>query len=114
MIDRKSITLVLAGFGQNLSAIEVRTSTRNTTSCSNRQSQWVMPVSNVIIFSCVFVLLICSYFEFEAGDIAPWGVIGDKSYVAVSTDHSSCFERNKLALKMEMLCDNCPGVGVGI
>ncbi|KAF4352825.1 hypothetical protein F8388_026367 [Cannabis sativa] len=62
---------------------------------------------------------------FEAGgpnipsNIAPWGIIGKESSVIVSTDRSSCFERNKIALKMEVLCDSkgansCPSEGVGI
>lgn len=37
----------------------------------------------------------------------------------VSTDLSSCFDRNKVALKVEVLCDNgganiCPDGGVGV
>ncbi|GAU41081.1 hypothetical protein TSUD_139840, partial [Trifolium subterraneum] len=44
---------------------------------------------------------------FEAGgendpsNIYPWTIIGDKSLILVSTDQTSCFERNKNALKME-------------
>nr|ADP88923.1 alpha-N-arabinofuranosidase [Gunnera manicata] len=62
---------------------------------------------------------------FEAGgqnapsNINPWSVIGDESSLLVSTDRSSCFERNKIALRMEALCDSegpkeCPSGGVGI
>ncbi|KAL3819656.1 hypothetical protein ACJIZ3_005561 [Penstemon smallii] len=62
---------------------------------------------------------------FEAGgpnipsNIDPWLVIGDESSVIVSTERSSCFERNKIALKMEVLCEHegtnvCPAGGVGI
>ncbi|KAK4485616.1 hypothetical protein RD792_008259 [Penstemon davidsonii] len=62
---------------------------------------------------------------FEAGgpntpsNIDPWLVIGDESSVIVSTERSSCFERNKIALQMEVLCDHegtniCPDGGVGI
>ncbi|KDP35692.1 hypothetical protein JCGZ_10878 [Jatropha curcas] len=62
---------------------------------------------------------------FEAGgpntpsNIDPWSIIGDESSLVVSTDRSSCFERNKIALRMEVLCDNtgsniCPAGGVGI
>ncbi|KAI3899813.1 hypothetical protein MKW92_036678 [Papaver armeniacum] len=59
---------------------------------------------------------------FEAGgqivpsSIYPWSVIGNESFVSVSTDRSSCFERNKIALRMDVLCDNegCPPGGVGI
>ncbi|CAK7340311.1 unnamed protein product [Dovyalis caffra] len=62
---------------------------------------------------------------FEAGgqttpsNIAPWSIIGDQSSLIVSTDRSSCFERNKVALRMDVLCDSngsniCPAGGVGI
>ncbi|PPD88581.1 hypothetical protein GOBAR_DD14470 [Gossypium barbadense] len=62
---------------------------------------------------------------FEAGganipsNIDPWSIIGDESSIIVSTDRSSCFERNKVALKMEVLCNSegthiCPSGGVGI
>ncbi|KAJ6408442.1 hypothetical protein OIU84_011705 [Salix udensis] len=62
---------------------------------------------------------------FEAGgqntpsNIAPWSVIGDQSSLTVSTDRSSCFDRNKVALRMHVLCDSegnniCPAGGVGI
>ncbi|XP_010493871.1 PREDICTED: alpha-L-arabinofuranosidase 2-like [Camelina sativa] len=63
---------------------------------------------------------------FEAGgqnipsNIWPWSVIGDESSIYVVTDRSSCFERNKMALKMEVLCDSngsnnsCPSGGVGV
>ncbi|XXG50728.1 hypothetical protein AAC387_Pa02g4672 [Persea americana] len=62
---------------------------------------------------------------FEAGgpnipsNIDPWSVIGNESAIVVSTDRSSCFSRNIIALRMEVLCDNagsniCPAGGVGI
>lgn len=62
---------------------------------------------------------------FEAGgyntpsNIDPWSIIGDESSLIVSTDRSSCFERNKMALRMEVLCNSeganiCPSGGVGI
>ncbi|XP_026413768.1 alpha-L-arabinofuranosidase 1-like [Papaver somniferum] len=59
---------------------------------------------------------------FEAGgqnipsNIDPWSIIGDESSVIISTDRSSLFERNKIALRMDVLCDNkgCPTGGVGI
>lgn len=62
---------------------------------------------------------------FEAGgpntpsNIDPWSIIGNESSVILSTDRSSCFELNKVALKMEVVCDNegpntCPPGGVGI
>ncbi|XP_057786636.1 alpha-L-arabinofuranosidase 1-like [Salvia miltiorrhiza] len=61
---------------------------------------------------------------FEAGgpnvpsNIDPWSFIGNESSVIVSTDRTSCFERNKIALRMEVLCGEgskaCPAGGVGI
>lgn len=66
-----------------------------------------------------------SILGFEAGgesipsNIYPWSILGDESLLIVSTDRSSCFERNKVALRMEVLCDSegphiCPTEGVGI
>ncbi|KAK2995173.1 hypothetical protein RJ640_005763 [Escallonia rubra] len=62
---------------------------------------------------------------FESGgqilpsSITPWSTLGDESSINVSTDLSSSFERNKVALRMEILCDSkgtniCPAGGVGI
>ncbi|KAL1197072.1 Alpha-L-arabinofuranosidase 2 [Cardamine amara subsp. amara] len=64
---------------------------------------------------------------FEAGgqiipsNIWPWSTIGNESSMYVVTDRSSCFERNKIALKMEVTCDSngmstnlCPSGGVGV
>ncbi|XP_062197585.1 alpha-L-arabinofuranosidase 1-like isoform X2 [Phragmites australis] len=57
---------------------------------------------------------------FEAGgphtpsNIDPWGIIGDESSIYVMTDRVSCFTRNIVALRMEVLCDKCPAGGVGI
>ncbi|XP_077241516.1 alpha-L-arabinofuranosidase 1-like [Tasmannia lanceolata] len=62
---------------------------------------------------------------FEAGgpntpsNIDPWSIIGNESTIIVSTDRSSCFSRNEVALRMEVLCDTegsnvCPDGGVGI
>ncbi|KAH6794521.1 alpha-L-arabinofuranosidase 1 [Perilla frutescens var. hirtella] len=62
---------------------------------------------------------------FEAGgpntpsNISPWTIIGNETSIFVSTDRSSCFDRNKVALQMEVLChihgDNvCPAGGVGV
>eukprot|EP01018_Ginkgo_biloba_P029074 Gb_12232 [translate_table: standard] len=62
---------------------------------------------------------------FESGgpntpsNIDPWSVIGDTRSVLLATDRSSCFERNKVALQMEILCDSegpnqCPVGGVGV
>ncbi|KAK8925995.1 Alpha-L-arabinofuranosidase 1 [Platanthera zijinensis] len=62
---------------------------------------------------------------FEAGgpntpsNIDPWSIIGNDSTIFVATDRTSCFELNKVALRVEVLCDNtgpiiCPAGGVGI
>ncbi|XP_047310332.1 alpha-L-arabinofuranosidase 1-like [Impatiens glandulifera] len=62
---------------------------------------------------------------FEAGgqnipsNIDPWSTIGNQSSIIVSTDRSSCFEKNKIALRMDVHCgggglNNCPAGGVGI
>lgn len=57
---------------------------------------------------------------FESGgrhtpsNIKPWSIIGDDSTISVMTELSSCFERNKVALRMDVLCDSCPSGGVGV
>nr|GEZ04585.1 alpha-L-arabinofuranosidase 1-like [Tanacetum cinerariifolium]GEZ27499.1 alpha-L-arabinofuranosidase 1-like [Tanacetum cinerariifolium] len=62
---------------------------------------------------------------FESGglhspsSIIPWSVIGNYSVVRLVTDLSSCFKRNPVALRMEVLCDSegvnaCPDGGVGL
>ncbi|KAG0475123.1 hypothetical protein HPP92_014809 [Vanilla planifolia] len=62
---------------------------------------------------------------FEAGgpntpsNIDPWSIIGNDSTIFVATNRTSCFERNKVALRMEVLCDSvgsniCPVEGVGV
>ncbi|CAO2831511.1 unnamed protein product [Amaranthus hypochondriacus] len=62
---------------------------------------------------------------FEAGghhtpsNIKPWSIIGNDSTINVVTELSSCFERNKMALRMDVLCDDsgpnaCPNGGVGV
>ncbi|KAF7801381.1 Alpha-L-arabinofuranosidase 1 [Senna tora] len=62
---------------------------------------------------------------FEAGganipsNIDPWTIIGNESTINLSTDRTSCFERNKIALRMDVLCDSegsniCPADGVGV
>ncbi|XP_047943668.1 alpha-L-arabinofuranosidase 1-like [Salvia hispanica] len=62
---------------------------------------------------------------FEAGgpntpsNISPWTIIGNETSILVSTDRSSCFDKNKVALQMEVLCDVdgdniCPTGGVGV
>lgn len=62
---------------------------------------------------------------FEAGgpntpsNIDPWSVIGNETNIIVSTERASCFDRNEVALRMEVLCDTggsniCPPAGVGI
>ncbi|XP_075473745.1 alpha-L-arabinofuranosidase 1-like [Primulina tabacum] len=68
--------------------------------------------------------LVCNR-GFEAGgsntpsNINPWSIIGNDSSLIVSTERSSCFDRNKIALRMEVLCNHdgpetCPAGGVGI
>ncbi|CAL9103676.1 unnamed protein product [Musa acuminata var. zebrina] len=52
-------------------------------------------------------------------NIYPWSIIGNETNIIVSTDRTSCFIRNKVALRMEVLCDNngsniCPAGGVGV
>ncbi|KAK7377981.1 hypothetical protein VNO80_03417 [Phaseolus coccineus] len=60
---------------------------------------------------------------FEAGglnntsNIYPWSIIGNKSFISVSINYTSCFERNKAALQMDVYCSDhnpCPIGGVGI
>ncbi|XP_027353356.1 alpha-L-arabinofuranosidase 1-like isoform X1 [Abrus precatorius] len=62
---------------------------------------------------------------FEAGgpntpsNIDPWSIIGNESTINVETDRTSCFDRNKVALRLEVLCDSngdkiCPADGVGV
>nr|AFF58883.1 arabinoxylan arabinofuranohydrolase [Hordeum vulgare] len=62
---------------------------------------------------------------FEAGgpntpsNIDPWFIIGNESSIIVGTDRTSCFERNPVALRMEVLCGSkgtnvCPSGGVGV
>ncbi|GAB4845597.1 hypothetical protein Ancab_038999 [Ancistrocladus abbreviatus] len=59
---------------------------------------------------------------FEAGGqhspacINPWGRIGDDKSIYITTDLTSRFARNKVALRMDVLChgDTCPEGGVGV
>ncbi|KAM0953955.1 putative non-reducing end alpha-L-arabinofuranosidase [Dioscorea sansibarensis] len=62
---------------------------------------------------------------FEAGgpntpsNIDPWSIIGNETNIIVGTDRTSCFSRNEIALRMEVLCDiagsiTCPTDGAGI
>ncbi|GAB4845599.1 aspartate-semialdehyde dehydrogenase-like protein [Ancistrocladus abbreviatus] len=47
--------------------------------------------------------------------IAPWDVVGDEKSISITAELSSCFERNKVALRRDVLCDkNCPKGGVGV
>ncbi|KAI3676170.1 hypothetical protein L1987_85770 [Smallanthus sonchifolius] len=47
--------------------------------------------------------------------IDPWSIIGNDSLIKVSTEASSCFKTNPVALRMEVVCGNdCPIGGVGI
>ncbi|KAG5536271.1 hypothetical protein RHGRI_023897 [Rhododendron griersonianum] len=52
-------------------------------------------------------------------NIDPWSIIGDESSLVVSTDRLSCFDRNNVALRMDVLCDRgdtnvCLDGGVGV
>ncbi|KAJ4817089.1 alpha-L-arabinofuranosidase 1 [Rhynchospora pubera] len=63
---------------------------------------------------------------FEAGGkntpsiFDPWAQIGNDSNIILSTERTSIFERNEIALKLEVLCDKnaksnpCPSQGVGV
>ncbi|KAL2501998.1 Alpha-L-arabinofuranosidase 1 [Forsythia ovata] len=62
---------------------------------------------------------------FEAGgqntpsNIDPWSILGEESLLIVSTERASCFDRNEVALRMEVFCDkdgdnSCPAGGVGV
>ncbi|TKY62770.1 Alpha-L-arabinofuranosidase 1 [Spatholobus suberectus] len=62
---------------------------------------------------------------FEAGgpntpsNIDPWSSIGNESLINVETDRTSCFDRNKVALRLEVSCESkgdtiCPADGVGV
>lgn len=57
---------------------------------------------------------------FEAGgqntpsNIAPWSAIGDEGTVQLSTERNSLFELNPVALKVNVLCSDCPAGGVGV
>lgn len=46
--------------------------------------------------------------------IDPWSVIGDESSLHLTTDRVSCFTKNVVALRMEVLCEKCPPGGVGV
>ncbi|KAL2952448.1 hypothetical protein AAZX31_19G111700 [Glycine max] len=52
-------------------------------------------------------------------NIDPWSIIGNESLINVETDRTSCFDRNKVALRLEVSCDSegdniCPADGVGV
>ncbi|KAJ8449143.1 hypothetical protein Cgig2_004198 [Carnegiea gigantea] len=59
---------------------------------------------------------------FEAGGhhepsmISPWGMIGDETVISVTTEMSSCFKTNPIALRMDIHCSptTCPPGGVGV
>ncbi|XP_066334672.1 alpha-L-arabinofuranosidase 1-like isoform X1 [Miscanthus floridulus] len=46
--------------------------------------------------------------------IDPWSVIGDESSLHLTTDRVSCFTKNVVALRMEVLCEKCLPGGVGV
>jgi len=45
-------------------------------------------------------------------NIYPWTMVGDESTIEISTDRSSCFDRNKVALRMNVLCHSSHAVGI--
>ncbi|CAJ1917398.1 unnamed protein product [Sphenostylis stenocarpa] len=57
---------------------------------------------------------------FEAGgrqvpsNISPWTIVGKEPAIFLQTELNSCFEDNKVALKMDVLCDDCYSDGVGV
>ncbi|KAJ3680932.1 hypothetical protein LUZ60_015421 [Juncus effusus] len=59
---------------------------------------------------------------FEAGgqntpsDFTPWAIIGNETVISVGTERTSLFERNPVALKIDINCDGigCPSTGVGV
>ncbi|KAI8560183.1 hypothetical protein RHMOL_Rhmol04G0236500 [Rhododendron molle] len=104
---RKSTMLGQEGYGLSSSATEVK---------SNSSGEFIC-----ILFP--FLLHKGEGFEAEGpntpSNIDPWSIIGNESSLVVSTDHSSCFDRNKVALQMDVLCDRdganvCPDGGVGV
>ncbi|CAA6654453.1 unnamed protein product [Spirodela intermedia] len=57
------------------------------------------------------------FFE-EINHAGAGGLWAELSFITTSTDRSSCFERNKISLRMEVICDKdgantCPDDGVG-
>ncbi|XP_076936619.1 alpha-L-arabinofuranosidase 1-like, partial [Bidens hawaiensis] len=47
--------------------------------------------------------------------IDPWSITGNDSLIKISTEASSCFKRNPIALRVEVVCDgDCPAGGVGV
>lgn len=78
-------------------------------------------ISYRLLFSSITETSIILVTGFEAGghnipsNIDPWSIIGNGTYINVETDRTSCFERNKVALRLEVLCDStCPTDGVGV
>lgn len=85
----------------------------------------ISPLLLLFCLICVRYALTKLLPGFEAGgpntpsNIDPWLIIGDESSIIVGTDRTSCFERNPVALRMEVLCDSkrtnaCPSGGVGV
>jgi alpha-N-arabinofuranosidase len=61
--------------------------------------------------------LLCGHppgFEAAPSKIDPWSIIGDQSSIFVATELSSCFNKNRNALRIDVLCDKCPFGGVGV
>ncbi|TKY62769.1 Alpha-L-arabinofuranosidase 1 [Spatholobus suberectus] len=118
---RRLITLALGDCGQSLLAIEVISIPLNlSSSClSSPQIQLGFEARDFFYFSIIINL----FLGLEAGgpnnilNIYPWSIIGNESSISVSISRTSCFERNKAALHMEVYCGGhkpCPYGGVGI
>ena len=81
----------------------------------------------IVLYVCIGCIHVCSFLcthicgtGFEAGgqntpsNIAPWSAIGDENLVRLKTERSSIFERNPIALRIEILDDMLPQNGVGV
>ena len=74
----------------------------------------------------VYTTISVKYSGFEAGGqntpslFDPWAMVGSSKQVTVGTERSSPFERNPIALKVQVLCDPsdatnaCPASGAGV
>ncbi|KAH1194501.1 Alpha-L-arabinofuranosidase 1 [Glycine max] len=123
----ESLDIDLSGLDSNVqqygSTITVLTSTNVMDENSFLEPKKVVPQTSPLeIDDKHLIVLLPSYSiaSFEAGgtqvpsNIAPWTIVGQESAILLQTELSSCFERNKVALKMDVRCDNCPFDGVGV